>query len=392
MKKMIIVQVGSFPLSIDCIRGGVESSVYGLARELVHNHIIHVFDVPRLGGENQTSTVHGIIVHRYRNKGKHNVDACERVSQVVEEIVSLQPNIVHIHGTNQYSNDIYRLLVKKGIKVLVTVHGLANVEKRNALRKKKSLKALYQYLVQSRTEFSLLSQVPQIIVDTEYVAEQIRSCYTHGKIKRLPQMHVIPQGINLQYATLQSSCDEPIIFSLGAISKRKGHVSLVKAFELLCKQISNAKLIIAGIVAEKDYYDELQQCIQQSQYANQIQLCINLSQEQIFELYKRAKIFALHTQEESQGIVFAEAMAIGLPIVATNVGGVPYVVKHGETGLLSDYSDTAAFAENLATLLQDNTIYNSMVEAGKYESQRYLWTKIAAQIEQLYANLWIKLE
>lgn len=384
---MIIVQVGSFPLSIDCIRGGVESSVYGLAKALVCDHIVHVFDVPRLGGEDQTSTVNGIIVHRYKNKGKHNVDSRDRLSQVVEEIVLLQPNIVHIHGTNQYSNDIYRLLVKKGIKVLVTVHGLANVEKRNALRKKKSLKTLYQYLVQSRTEYSLLSQVPQIIVDTEYVAEQIRSCYAKRYIKRLPEMHVIPQGINLQYATLLSSCDEPIVFSLGAISKRKGHILLVKAFELLCKQIPNAKLIIAGIVAEQDYYDELQQCIQQSQYANQIQLFINLSQEQIIELYKRAKIFALHTQEESQGIVFAEAMAIGLPIVATNVGGVPYVVKHGETSLLSNYSDTAAFAENLATLLQDNTIYNSMVEAGKYESQRYLWTKIAAQIEQLYANL-----
>jgi glycosyltransferase involved in cell wall biosynthesis len=331
--------------------------------------------------------VDGIIVHRYKNMGKHNVDARNRVSQVVTEIESIQPNVVHIHGTNQYSYDVYQSLVKVGIKVLVTVHGLANVEKRNAFKKKKTLKTLYQYLVQSRTEYSLLSQVPQIIVDTEYVAEQIRSCYAKRYIKRLPEMHVIPQGINQQYAMLQSLCDEPIIFSLGAISKRKGHVLLVKAFELLCKQIPNAKLIIAGIIAEKDYYDELQHCIQQSQYTNQIQLCINLSQEQIFELYKRAKIFALHTQEESQGIVFAEAMAVGLPIVATNVGGVPYVVKHGENGLLSNYSDAAAFAENLATLLQDNTIYNSMVEAGKYESQRYLWTKIAAEIVELYANL-----
>lgn len=384
---MIIVQVGAFPLSIDCIRGGVESSVYGLAKALVHDHIVHVFDVPRLCGEDQNVIVDGINVHRYKNKGKHNVDARNRVSQVVKEIVSILPNVVHIHGTNQYSYDVYQSLVKVGIKVLVTVHGLANVEKRNAFRKKKSLKTFYQYLVQSRTEYSLLSQVPQIIVDTEYVAEQIRTCYTKGNIKHLPKMHVIPQGINQHYSLLQSSCSEPIVFSLGAISKRKGHVLLVKAFELLCKQIPNAKLIIAGIIAEKDYYDELQHCIQQSQYTNQIQLCINLSQEQIFELYKRAKIFALHTQEESQGIVFTEAMAVGLPIVATNVGGVPYVVKHGETGLLSDYGDLTAFTENLATLLQDNTMHKNIVRVGKYESQRYLWTKIAAEIVELYANL-----
>ena len=387
MKRMIIVQVGSFPLSKDCIRGGVESSVYGLAKALVRNHIVHVFDVPRLGGEDQAAIVDGILVHRYKNRGKHNVDACERVSQVVEEIVSIQPDIVHIHGTNQYSHAIYQLLVRRGLKVLVTVHGLANVEKRNALRKKKSLKTLYQYLVQSRTEYSLLSQVPQIIVDTEYVAEQIRTCYAKGQIKRLPQMHVIPQGINQQYAMLQSLCDEPIIFSLGAISKRKGHLLLVKAFELLCKQIPNAKLIIAGIVAEKDYYDELQQYIQQSKYAHLIQLCINLSQEQIFQLYQNVRIFALHSQEESQGIVFAEAMAVGLPIVSTKVGGIPFVVTHGETGLLAEYEDVEAFATNMSILLQNNDLYDLMAKNGKMESLNYLWDSIADRILELYSTI-----
>ena len=384
---MIIAQVGSFPLSIDCIRGGVESSVYGLAKALVYDHIVHVFDVPRLGDKDKTSEIDGIFVHRYENKGKHNVDACERVPQVVEEIVSLQPNIVHIHGTNQYSHAIYQLLVKRGIKVLVTVHGLANVEKRNVLRKKKSLKTLYQYIVQSRTEYSLLSQVPQIIVDTEYVAEQIRTCYAQGKIKRLPQLHVIPQGINQYYSLLQSSCTEPIIFSLGAISKRKGHLLLVKAFELLCKQILNAKLIIAGIVAEKDYYDELQQYIQQSQYANQIQLCINLSQEQIFQLYQSVRIFALHSQEESQGIVFAEAMAVGLPVVSTKVGGIPYVVSHGETGLLAEYEDVEAFAINMSMLLQNNALYDLMSKNGKIDSKNYLWDSIAKRIIDVYSTL-----
>lgn len=387
MKKMIIIQIGSFPLSIDCIRGGIESSVYGLAKALVHDHIVHVFDVPRLDGEDQTAVIDGIIVHRYKNIGRHNVDAKGRVSQVVDEILSIQPDIVHIHGTNQYSCYVYQSLVKAGIQVIVTVHGLANVEKRNALIKKKSLKALYQYIVHSRTEYALLSQVPKIIVDTEYVAEQIRTCYAKGKIKKLPQMYVIPQGINQHYALLQSSCNDPIIFSLGAISKRKGHVLLVKAFELLCKHVPNAKLIIAGIVAERDYYDELLQYIQESQYANQIQLSINLSQEQIFELYQHAKIFALHSQEESQGIVFAEAMAVGLPVVATNVGGIPFVVLHGKTGLLSDYGDINVFANNMVRLLQDNSEYRSMSLIGKMESNKYSWENIANEVKKLYSIL-----
>ena len=200
-------------------------------------------------------------------------------------------------------------------------------------------------------------------------------------------MHVIPQGINQQYAMLQSSCDEPIIFSLGAISKRKGHLLLVKAFELLCKQTPNAKLIIAGIVAEKEYYDELQLYIQQSQYANQIQLCINLSQEQIFQLYQNVRIFALHSQEESQGIVFAEAMAVGLPIVSTIVGGIPFVVAHGKTGLLTEFEDVENFSTNMSMLLQNEDMYNVMSRNGKIESQNYLWDGIANRIFKLYLTI-----
>ena len=48
---MNIVQVGPFPLSADCIRGGVESSVFGLVNELSRNHVVDVFDYPRINGK-----------------------------------------------------------------------------------------------------------------------------------------------------------------------------------------------------------------------------------------------------------------------------------------------------------------------------------------------------
>ena len=64
-----IVQIGSFPLSSDCIRGGVEASVFGLASAQSVEHEVHVFDVPRVGGSNIVENVVGITVHRFRNHG-----------------------------------------------------------------------------------------------------------------------------------------------------------------------------------------------------------------------------------------------------------------------------------------------------------------------------------
>ena len=95
----------------------------------------------------------------------------------------------------------------------------------------------------------------------------------------------------------------------------------------------------------------------------------------------------MHSQEESQGIVFAEAMAVGLPVVATKVGGVPYVVKNNTTGLLSEYGDVTSFANNIITLLDDRDVYDAFESAAKKEALNYTWQNIAKQVVQLYKEI-----
>ena len=72
---MTIAIVGTYPLSPDCIRGGVESSVFGLANVLCKDDIVDVFDTPRIGGID-TGERHGnLTIHRYCNRGRYNQDA-----------------------------------------------------------------------------------------------------------------------------------------------------------------------------------------------------------------------------------------------------------------------------------------------------------------------------
>ena len=97
-----------------------------------------------------------------------------------------------------------------------------------------------------------------------------------------------------------------------------------------------------------------------------------------------ADIFVLHSEEESQGIVFAEAMAVGLPIVATNVGGVPDVVKKGRNGLLSNYSDVDAFANDIVLLLQNETLKAQMSLHNKADASNYNWSVITNRILKIY--------
>lgn len=384
---MNIVQFGPYPLDSNCIRGGVESSVFGLTNALALNHEVDVFDIPRIDGKDTGERVGNIQIHRYLNHGTHNQDAVQRVDEILRDIIALHPDIVHVHGTGEISAIVYRALKDYGIKVLLTIHGLLHMEKKNQLRKKLSLKHLYQYYHQSRIEFEAIANAVTAIVDTEYVAIQLRDLFKQKKITKLPQMHIIPQGINAEYLTLDNQCSAQTILSVGAISERKGHLYLIKAFEIICAKHPQAKLCIAGTLADNRYYQLLQDYISKSPYEKQIELKVNLPQEEIFKLYQQSTLFALHSQEESQGIVFAEAMAVGLPVVATKVGGVPYVVKNNTTGLLSEYGDVTSFANNIITLLDDRDVYDAFESAAKKEALNYTWQNIAKQVVQLYKEI-----
>ena len=382
---MNIVQVGPYPLSADCIRGGVESSVFGIANELAKSHVVDVFDYPRLAGKDTVERQGSLTIHRYKNPGKYNQDAIDRGKEMFRDIVALHPDIVHIHGTGNFSGVLYNTIKTYGIPVLLTVHGLLHIEKKNALQKHPSLKHLYQLIVQSRAEFDVLNKAQHIIVDTEYVSKQIEQLYARKKICHLPWMYVIPQGIQPQYLSLlPMPTKEPIILSVGSISQRKGHLFLIKAFAKVHSEIPTARLIIAGSLAEETYLAKMREEIDKCRLQDSIDILTNIPQEELLRNYQTSSIYALHSQEESQGIALVEALAAGLPVVSTMVGGIPYVVKDRETGLLSVYSDIDSFARHMIRLLEDKDLRDKMAKSAREIAQNYSWKNIAQAIETVY--------
>ena len=375
-----VAQIGPYPQSADCIRGGVEASVYGLAQEQGKSMDVHVFDLPRIGEDNTVIKDGNVTVHRYNNPGKRQAFASLKVSKMIQEIKALNPDICHIHGTGLFAWLMYRGLTKEKQSVIVTIHGLLRIEKRNQLKARFSLKRFAQYLYQGAVEERLLKHLPVAIVDTEYVKQMI----LNYPIRKKPNMRVIPQGINEDFFSMECSCDSRILLSVGAMGRRKGHLHTLEAFEQLRRESVDAKLILVGTVAEPKYYDKMLQFVNRSNYKDDICIKPNLSKNELLRLYERAHVFVLHSEEESQGIVFAEAMATGMPVVSTTVGGVPFVVQQNVCGLLSEYGEAQAFKENMRTLLEDVQLWQSMSINSKRCAETYHWSIINKKIEELY--------
>ena len=105
--------------------------------------------------------------------------------------------------------------------------------------------------------------------------------------------------------------------------------------------------------------------------------------------YKSADIFCLPstTMAESFGIVNLEAMAASIPIVSSNLGGIPDLVEHGENGLLSNRWNVKKLADNLLILLEDEDMRNKMGLEGKQRVKNYSWDKITLETEHLYRKI-----
>jgi glycosyltransferase involved in cell wall biosynthesis len=141
------------------------------------------------------------------------------------------------------------------------------------------------------------------------------------------------------------------IFSLGSISPRKAHNVLVEALARI-EDLDWTCIIAGSLEREPEAAEALIGQIAMLGLGERVRLAGEVDAEQAARLYADADIFALASVYEGYGMVFAEAQAHGLPIVATTGGAIPEAVAEG-AGVLVPPNDPKAFAEALAVLITD---------------------------------------
>ncbi len=111
------------------------------------------------------------------------------------------------------------------------------------------------------------------------------------------------------------------------------------------------------------------------------------SQEALPYYYATADVVVMPSLYESFGMVALEAMACGAPVVASDVGGLSYIVRDGETGYLVPERDPDALADCLGKLLREPALRARLGKRGIEVAREYAWERVADRIETLYAEL-----
>lgn len=193
---------------------------------------------------------------------------------------------------------------------------------------------------------------------------------------------VVPNPVNLieDHRLLWSKdrADKRSLLFVGRTDSRKGGDLVLRVFDKLLKTHPDLTLHFVGPdrgfadsgpdVAWSEY---LRRHISERAQAR-IVYHGQLALESVLELRRRCGITLVFSRYETFGMVCAEAMSLGCPLVATRVGGIPEVVCHGETALLADPSDLEDMAQKVAQLLDDTELAARLGEAGR----KYCATKL----------------
>lgn len=187
-------------------------------------------------------------------------------------------------------------------------------------------------------------------------------------------------GIDLTRFTYQGPCDNGPIVTVARLSPEKDIANLLQAAARVAAQFPELRFEVAG---DGPCRADLQRLTQELHLTERV--IFHGEVRDIPALLARARLFVLPSQSEGISLTLLEAMACGLPIVTTAVGGNPEVVEAGATGLLVPARDSAALARAIRNVISDPDVSRQMGFAGRQRVENcFDIRKMMAQYEAMY--------
>lgn len=220
--------------------------------------------------------------------------------------------------------------------------------------------------------------------------------YVKSQNSKIP-VTIIPNGVDLNKFSVfppeelagnfqfsNRNQKEKIIITVSRLVEKNGIGDLIGAFGILSSKLQapSSKLLIVG---DGPLKESLKFQVKSLKLKDRVDFVGEISNEELSKYLERADVFVRPSLSEGLGIAFLEAMAAGLPIVATPVGGIPDFLKDGETGLFCKVGDPEDIAAKIRTILDDDNLRSRLILNGrKLVEEKYSWDKITAEFRNLY--------
>ncbi|HVV44424.1 MAG TPA: glycosyltransferase family 1 protein [Bryobacteraceae bacterium] len=215
-----------------------------------------------------------------------------------------------------------------------------------------------------------------IIAVSAFTASQVES-YLNVPASRI---RVIHHGVMARGGEADERTREKVILCVGALQRRKNQIALVRAFQAAP---ADWTLVLAG--SEGYEAEAVLREIANSPIVDRIRVTGYISDEEVGRWYQRASIFAFPSLDEGFGMPAIEAMAAGVPVIASNRGSLPEVC--GDAALLVDPASDAELAGAVEMLTRDQDLRAKLTAAGRIRASAFRWDEAVRKTIAVYREI-----
>jgi spore coat protein SA len=347
--------------------GSVEICMFSIAKELAKHHKITLIS-RRFSGCKHTSRLGKLTIVRVPSG-----NSSKYISSVLNYIKGKRFDLIQVDNRPYYMAKVKKAL--PGIPISLFLHSLTFVP---------------------RTEWmdTSLDKANIIVANSSSLKDNLSQMFPKQKHK----IHIVHLGVDVtrfKPATIRQKNrmknkyklqDAFTILFSGRVIPRKGVSELIKSTLLVRNYLPQAKLVIAGS-GKPAYIKKLQ--LQANKWRVPVIFTGRIAHSKIHKIYRLADCFVCPSQRhEAFGLVNVEAMATGIPVVASDIGGIKEIIKHGENGyLVKNYKSPLEFAQSIIKIGQNNKLAQSFAEQGRLMVvNRFGWQLTANKLLSIYKS------
>ena len=286
---------------------------------------------------------------------------------------NIGPDVVHSQGGGHQGI----LASRTDYPTVVTIHGILTQEIRFLPKFRQRIRTHLQVWLGERR---YIRRATHTILISPYVADYYGAALS-GK------QYLIPNPIDTRFFNVERRETNGRILFLGRLCQRKGVKELLRAISGVAKT-DDLRVVLAGSLADKKYVSELKADIARAGLTNIVDFRGILDSSEILEELALCACLVLPSYQETAPMVIQEAMACGVPVIASNICGIPHQIDDGKTGFLVPAGHIDVLADKLRTLLSDRALREEFSRAARMRAENeYRATTVARKTISVYEDI-----
>jgi glycosyltransferase involved in cell wall biosynthesis len=359
-------------------KGGTELFALNIADQLSKNFGWDVVVVTTTDGHSEEleRVRDGLVVYRlpYWRKVSNSPLSGSWFWRIRKIIKAERPDLVNAHSPVPGLGDLASLMAGR-CPVVANYHC-------GPMRKGQRWPDMAIWIYENILLRALLLKARRIVASSDFVRDTVLRRFGYKTITITP-------GVDAQqFHPASHPVNSPHVLFVGSLNNSERHKNLAGLLAA-CKElrgiIPQLELTVVGDGDGRKYYEELAASMG---LGGMTTFAGYLERPALAEAYRAAAVFVLPSTKDSFPLVIAEAMASGLPVISTRVGGIPTLVDHGVDGLLVDPTDSHELAKALRIVLEDRALSAEMAAAGRHKAvQRLSWLSRGELTDRVFRDV-----